>query len=120
MEDWNIKWDYDLEYLFDIFYEELKDLENILLVINFKGNNLVMIFKYIVNISYMYMFNLGEYGFIYGWFNVSWKDKLYLMVWNFDKYLDDMDFVVLDEVIKYIDDSWDVFVVYNVFLKYEF
>lgn len=105
--------------MFDIFYDELIDLINIVFNINFKGNNLVMMFEYIVNISYIYSFNLGNYGFIYVWINVIWKDDFYFIIWNVDKYLDDMVFVVFDEVVRYMDDSCDVFVVFNVLLKYE-
>ena len=100
-------------------YEESKDPENTLLTTNLKGNNLAMTPKYTANISYTHTFNLGEYGFIHGWFNASWKDKSYSTVWNLDKHLDDMDFAVSDEATQYIDDSRDAFAVYNASLKYE-
>ena len=110
-----------LEYSIPIkfSYEESKDPENTLLTTNLKGNNLAMTPKYTANISYTHTFNLGEYGFIHGWFNASWKDKSYSTVWNLDKHLDDMDFAVSDEATQYIDDSRDAFAVYNASLKYE-
>ena len=95
-EDWHTKCDYDSEYLFNISYEESRP-ENTLLTTNLRGNNLAMTPKYTANISYTHTFDLGEYGFIHGWFNASWKDKAYTTVWNLDKHLDDMDFAVSDE-----------------------
>ena len=118
-DDWNTKWDYDAEYLFDISYEESKNPENTLLSTNLKGNNLAMTPKFTANISYTHTFDLGEYGFIHSWLNASWKDESYSTVWNVDKHLDDMDFSVSDEATKYIDDSRDAFAVYNASIKYE-
>ena len=118
-EDWNTKWDYDAEYLFDISYEESKNPENTLLATNLKGNNLAMTPEFTANISYTHTLNLGEYGFVHAWLNASWKDESYSTVWNVDKHLDDMDFQVPDEATKYIDDSRDAFAVFNASIKYE-
>ncbi|MBD3585910.1 TonB-dependent receptor [Salinimonas sp. HHU 13199] len=119
MDDWITKWDYDPEYLFDISYEESIDPTNDTLTTNLKGNNLAMTPEYSANISYTHSFNLGEYGFIHAWTNVSWKDDSYSTVWNVDKHLDDMDFTVPDEATAYIDDHRDAFAVVNASLKYE-
>ena len=118
-EDWITKWDYDPEYLFDISYEESIDPTNTMLTTNLKGNNLAMTPEFTANISYTHSFNLGKYGFIHAWTNVSWKDESYSTVWNLDKHLDDMDFAVPDEATTYIDDTRDAFAVFNASLKYE-
>ena len=118
-EDWFTKWDYDPEYLFDISYEESIDPTNTTLSTNLKGNNLAMTPEFSANISYTHSFNLGEYGYIHAWTNVSWKDESYSTIWNVDKHLDDMDFAVPDEAIKYMDDTRDAFAIFNASLKYE-
>ncbi|WP_218310157.1 TonB-dependent receptor [Alteromonas antoniana] len=118
-EDWFTKWDYDPEYLFDISYEESIDPTNTALSTNLKGNNLAMTPEFSANISYTHSFNLGEYGYIHAWTNVSWKDESYSTIWNVDKHLDDMDFAVPDEAIKYMDDTRDAFAIFNASLKYE-
>ncbi|MDR7123125.1 TonB-dependent receptor [Rheinheimera soli] len=118
-DDWITKWDYDPEYLFNLSYEESIDPENTLLTTNLKGNQLAMVPKYSANLSYTHSFDLADYGYIHGWFNVNWKDKSYNTIWNLDKHLDDMDFVVPDEALAYIDDSRDAFTSVNASLKYE-
>lgn len=118
-EDWFTKWDYDPEYLFDISYDESIDPTNTVLDTNLKGNNLAMTPEYTANISYTHSFNLGNYGFIHAWTNVTWKDDSYSTIWNVDKHLDDMAFAVPDEAVRYMDDSRDAFAVFNASLKYE-
>ena len=39
------------------------------------------------------------------WATVFWEDDSYLTIWNVDKHTDDMDFVILDEDIRYTDDK---------------
>jgi iron complex outermembrane receptor protein len=118
-DDWITKWDYDPEYLFNLSYEESIDPENTLLTTNLKGNQLAMVPKYSANLSYTHSFDLADYGYIHGWFNLNWKDKSYNTIWNLDKHLDDMDFVVPDDALAYIDDSRDAFTSVNASLKYE-
>ncbi|QJR80738.1 TonB-dependent receptor [Alteromonas pelagimontana] len=118
-EDWITKWDYDAEYLFDISYEESIDPENDLLTTNLRGNDLAMTPEFTANISYTHSFNLGEYGYIHGWFNANWKDSSYSTLWNLNKHLDDMEFAVPDEATHYIDDTRDAFAVLSASLKYE-
>ncbi|MEL0645970.1 TonB-dependent receptor [Pseudoalteromonas agarivorans] len=118
-DDWFTKWDYDSEYLFNISYEDSLDPENPLLQTNLKGNDLAMTPEFTANLSYTHSIELGKYGFLHGWFNVSWKDKSYSTIWNVDKHLDDMDFAVSDEATRYIDDSRDSFAMFNASLKYE-
>lgn len=38
------------------------------------------------------------------WVTAHWEDASYLTIWNVDKHTDDMNFVILDEDIKYTDD----------------
>jgi iron complex outermembrane receptor protein len=118
-DDWITKWDYDPEYLFNLSYEESIDPENTLLTTNLKGNQLAMVPEYSANLSYTHSFDLADYGYIHGWFNVNWKDKSYNTIWNLDKHVDDMDFAVPDEALAYIDDSRDAFTSVNASLKYE-
>lgn len=118
-EDWITKWDYDPEYLFNLSYEESVDPTNTVLTTNLKGNNLAMTPEYTANLSYTHTVNLGAYGYLHGWFNVSWKDESYSTIWNVDKHLDDMDFAIPDEAVAYMDDSRDAFAVLNASLKYE-
>lgn len=118
-EDWFTKWDYDPEYLFDISYDESIDPTNTLLNTNLRGNNLAMTPEFTANLSYTHSFNLGKYGFIHAWTNVTWKDESYSTIWNVDKHLDDMNFAVPAEAIKYMDDSRDAFAVFNASFKYE-
>jgi iron complex outermembrane receptor protein len=118
-DDWITKWDYDPEYLFDLSYEESIDPENTLLTTNLKGNQLAMVPEYTASLSYTHSFDLGDYGYIHGWFNASWKDKSYNTIWNLDKHLDDMNFAVPDEALAYVDDGRDSFTSVNASVKYE-
>lgn len=118
-DDWITKWDYDPEYLFNLSYEESIDPENTLLMTNLKGNQLAMVPEYSANLSYTHSFDLADYGYIHGWFNVNWKDKSYNTIWNLDKHLDDMEFAVPDEALAYVDDSRDSYTSVNASLKYE-
>ncbi|MDF3126144.1 TonB-dependent receptor [Rheinheimera sp. 1928-s] len=118
-DDWITKWDYDPEYLFNLSYEESIDPENTLLTTNLKGNQLAMVPEYTANLSYTHSFDLADYGYIHGWFNVNWKDKSYNTIWNLDKHLDDMEFAVPDEALAYVDDSRDSYTSVNASLKYE-
>ena len=46
------------------------------------------------------------------WLTAHWEDDAYLTIFNVDKHLDDMDFVILDEDIRYTDDrrqAWSMF-----------
>ena len=118
-DDWITKWDYDPEYLFDLSYEESIDPENTLLTTNLRGNQLAMVPEYTASLSYTHSFDLGDYGYIHGWFNASWKDKSYNTIWNLDKHLDDMNFAVPDEALAYVDDGRDSFTSVNASVKYE-
>ena len=39
------------------------------------------------------------------WVTAHWEDDSYLTIWNVDKHTDDMDFVILDQDIRYTDDK---------------
>ena len=118
-EDWITKWDYDPEYLFNISYDESIDPTNDMLAANLNGNNMAMTPRFTANVSYTHSVNLGNFGYLHGWFNVSWKDKSYSTIWNLDKHLDDMDFVVPDEATTYMNDTRDSFALVNASVKYE-
>jgi iron complex outermembrane receptor protein len=100
-------------------YEDSIDPENTLLTTNLKGNDLAMTPRFTANVSYTHSFDLGRFGFVHGWFNLSWKDKSYTTIWNLDKHLDDMDFTVSDEAALYITDKRDAYTMVNASLKYE-
>ncbi|MCU4674055.1 TonB-dependent receptor [Catenovulum sp. 2E275] len=117
-DDWITKWDYDAEYLFNLSYEESVDPQNTVLTTNLKGNEMAMTPEFTANLSYTHSFNLSEYGYIHSWFNVNWKDDSYLTLWNVDKHLDDMEFSVPDEAVRYVDDSRDGFATVNASVKY--
>ena len=118
-EDWITKWDYDPEYLFKLSYEQSIDPNNRLLSTNLKGNQLAMVPEFSANLSYTHSVDLGRFGFIHGWFNLSWKDKSYNTIWNVDRHLDDMKFAVSADATRYIDDRRDAYTSANASLKYE-
>lgn len=118
-DDWITKWDYDPQYLFKLSYEQSMDPNNTLLTTNLRGNQLASVPKFTANVSYTHSIDLGRYGFIHGWFNVSWKDKSYNTIWNLDRHLDDMKFAVSDEATRYIDDTRRAYAMANASIKYE-
>lgn len=118
-KDWITKWDYDPEYLFNLSYEASIDPENTLLTTNLKGNDLAMTPRFSANVSYTHSLELGSYGYLHGWFNWNWKASSYTTIWNLDKHLDDMDFVVSDAAALYISDKRGAYSMLNAALKYE-
>ena len=118
-DDWITKWDYDPQYLFGLSHEESIDPENTQLTTNLKGNDLAMTPRFTANVSYTHSLDLGRFGYVHGWFNLSWKDESYTTIWNLDKHLDDMDFTVSDEAALYITDKRDPYTMVNASIKYE-
>ena len=116
-EDWDTKWNYDAPYMFGISYEESIDPTNDLLQVNLRGNELAVSPSYKLNINYTHDFNL-KYGTLVPWVNFHWEDDSYLTVWNVEKHVDDMDFAIVDEDIRYTDDKRDDFYTINATLRF--
>ncbi len=39
------------------------------------------------------------------WVTAHWEGDSYLTIWNVDKHTDDLDFVIMDQDIRYTDDK---------------
>ena len=109
VDDWITKWNYDAVSYFGIVYEESVDPTNELLQVNLKGNDLAVSPPYKVHLNFEHVIEMGSLGSLVPWFTAHWEDDSYLTIWNVDKHTDDMDFVILDEDIKYTDDKREAF-----------
>ncbi len=112
-DDWITKWNYDAVAYFGITYEESIDPTNPILETNLKGNELAVSPAYKLNLNFEHTFELGSLGTLVPWINVHWEDDAYLTVWNVDRHIDDMDFVIPDEDIRFTDDRRDSFYTVN-------
>lgn len=117
-EDWITKWNYDAPAYFGITYEESIDPTNEILITNLKGNELAVSPTFKANINFEHVFELGSLGTLVPWINVHWQDDSYLTVWNVDRHLDDLDFVIRDEDVRYTDDRRDSFMTVNSTLRF--
>ncbi len=118
VEDWNTKWNYDPVAYFGIPYEESQDPNNPLLQVNLKGNELAVTPPFEINLNYEHWFEIKGVGNIVPWINIHWEDDSYLTVWNVEKHVDNMNFVIPDEDIHYTDDKRDAFVTANATVKW--
>ncbi|CAM2007307.1 TonB-dependent receptor [Acanthopleuribacter pedis] len=112
-EDWITKWDYDPVAYFGISYEESIDPNNGLLEVNLKGNELAVSPEYKLHLTAEHAFILGDLGTIQPWTTVHWEDDSYLTIWNVDKHVDDLDFVIADEDIRFTDDKREAYTTLN-------
>ena len=81
---------------------------NELLKVNLKGNDLAVSPWLSLHMTVDHAFFLERQRVsIVPWVTVHWEDDSYLTIWNVDKHTDDMDFVILDDDIKYTDDRRD-------------
>ena len=111
-EDWITKWSYDPVSYFGLNYEQSIDPSNPLLEVNLKGNDLAVSapFKFRMTLDHAFFFPKQQATLV-PWVSVYWEDASYLTIWNVDKHTDDMEFVILDQDIKYTDDrreSWSM------------
>ena len=109
-EDWITKWDYDPRSYFGIDFAAAADAKNELLQVNLKGNNLAVSPPFKLHMTFDHAFPVPNNNLvIVPWLTAHWEDDSYLTIWNVDKHTDDMDFVIMDQDIKYTDDkreSW--------------
>lgn len=117
-DDWITKWNYDAVSYFGIEYEQSIDPENPLLEVNLKGNELAVSPPFKFHLIGEHTFDFGRTGSLQPWATFHWEDDAYLTVWNVDKHTDDMDFVILDEDIKYTDDKRESFYTVNAGIRY--
>ncbi len=112
-EDWITKWNYDAVAYFGISYEESIDPTNELLEVNLKGNELAVSPEYKLHLTAEHAFILGDMGTIQPWATVHWEDDSYLTIWNVEKHVDNLDFAIPDEDIRYTDDKREAFSTLN-------
>ncbi len=104
-EDWVTKWNYDAVSYFGIGYSESVDPTNPILETNLRGNELAVSPPFSLRLTFEHGFVLPKKGLVLKpWVSAYWEDDSYLTIWNVDKHTDDMDFVILDEDIRYTDD----------------
>jgi iron complex outermembrane receptor protein len=105
-EDWVTKWDYDPRFFFGLDYINANNPNNERLRVNLKGNDLAVSpsFKLHLTFDHAFFFEAIDTSIV-PWVTAHWEDDSYLTVWNVDKHTDDMDFVILDEDIRYNDDK---------------
>ena len=112
-EDWNTKWDYDPVSYFGINFADSVDASNERLAVNLKGNELAVSppFKVHMTLDHAFLFAKRDITIV-PWVTAHWEDDSYLTVWNVDKHTDDLDFVILDQDIRFTDDkreAWSMF-----------
>lgn len=105
-EDWITKWDYDPRSYFAIDFANSVDARNERLRVNLKGNDLAVspAFKVRMTVEHTFVLKKRQLA-VSPWITGYWEDDSYLTVWNVDKHTDDMDFVILDQDIRYTDDK---------------
>ncbi len=112
-EDWITKWDYDPRSYFGLDYAQAANPKNETLKVNLKGNEMAVSprFKLSMTIEHTFVALNGKLAIV-PWLTAYVEDDSYLTIWNVDKHTDDMDFVILDQDIKYTDDkreAWAMF-----------
>ena len=105
-EDWNTKWDYDPVSYFGINFADSVDASNERLQVNLKGNELAVSppFKFHVTLDHAFLLAKRNTTIV-PWVTAHWEDDSYLTIWNVDKHKDELDFVILDQDLRYTDDK---------------
>jgi len=100
-EDWFSIWSYDPVSYFD----QSIDPQQPELQVNLKGNDLAVSppVKLHMTIDHAFLMPQGKTTIV-PWLTAHWEADSYLTIWNVDKHTDDLDFVILDEDIRYTDD----------------
>ena len=104
-DDWTTKWNYDPVSYFGLSFAQSVDPTNPVLEVNMKGNQLAVSPEFGLRMTVEHAFFLQGDAVIIPWVTASWEDDSYLTIWNVDQHTDDMDFVILDEDIRYTDDK---------------
>ncbi len=112
-EDWITKWDYDPISYFGIDFNSSVDATNDRLRVNLRGNDLAVSPNYKLHMTVDHAFFFEQKNVtIVPWVTAHWEDDSYLTIWNVDRHTDDLDFVILDQDIRYTDDrraAWSMF-----------
>ena len=112
-DDWITKWNYDPVSYLNLSFDESLDSENDVLQVNLKGNEMAVSPPWKVHLTIDHAFFFPQKRMtIVPWLTAHWEDDSYLTIFNVDKHVDDMDFVILDEDIRYTDDkrqAWSMF-----------
>ena len=112
-DDWNIKWNYDPVSYLNLSFDESLDSEDDVLQVNLKGNEMAVSPPWKVHLTIDHAFFFPQKRItIVPWLTAHWEDASYLTIFNVDKHVDDMDFVILDEDIRYTDDrrqAWSMY-----------
>jgi iron complex outermembrane receptor protein len=105
-DDWNIKWNYDPVSYLNLSFDESLDSEDEVLQVNLKGNEMAVSppWKVHVTVDHAFFFPQKKISIV-PWLTAHWEADSYLTIFNVDKHVDDMDFVILDEDIRYTDDK---------------
>jgi iron complex outermembrane receptor protein len=103
-EDWITKWDYDPVSYFATDFASSVDASNESLRVNLKGNELAVSAPFKFRTTIEHSFVMGRNVVMTPWVIGYWEGDSYLTIWNVDKHTDDLDFVILDQDIKYTDD----------------
>jgi iron complex outermembrane receptor protein len=118
-EDWITKWDYDPISYFAVDFADSVDGANEALRVNLKGNDLAVSppFKFRMTVDHAFFVDNMQMT-ITPWVTGYWEGESYLTIWNVDKHTDDMDFVILDEDIRYTDDKREAWSMYHAGLRF--
>jgi len=98
---------------FGLDFNQAADPKSERLKVNLKGNEMAVSprFKFQMTFEHTFLSSSGKLAIV-PWLTAHWEDDSYLTIWNVDKHTDDMDFVILDQDIKYTDDkrkAWSMF-----------
>jgi len=105
-EDWNTKWDYDPVSYFGLDFAAANDASNDLLQVNLKGNDLAVSPPIKLHMTLDHAFFLPRKKMtVVPWVTAHWEDDSYLTIWNVDRHVDEMDFIILPQDIRYTDDK---------------
>ena len=97
-EDWNIKWNYDPVSYLNLSFDESLNSEDDVLQVNLRGNEMAVSppWKVHLTVDHAFFFEQKKMTIV-PWLTAHWEADSYLTIFNVDKHVDDMDFVILDD-----------------------
>jgi len=105
-EDWETKWNYDPVSYFGLSFQDAIDASNEVLNVNLKGNDLAVSPRFKLHMTIDHAFHFPKLNTtIVPWVTAHWEDASYLTIWNVQRHVDDLEFVIFDEDVKYTDDT---------------